>query len=62
MLVINRIELVAFNQPEEMRKLHGNNSAWLQKQLQSGDKVHQIRNMRQHVIPHDEVRLLSVNL
>ena len=49
-LVIDRIELVVFDQPQKMRKLKRQNCLRFEQNLQALDKIVQIRDLRQHVV------------
>ena len=57
MFVINRIELVTFHQPIEVRKFHGDDAIRLEKNFHSSDKVIQVGHMRQHVVAEQQIRL-----
>src|SRR6185503_16379025 len=55
MLVVNRVELIALDQPEQMRKLHRDHTASVEQLLHSRHKVIQRGNMRQHVVADQQV-------
>src|ERR1700741_4893952 len=58
-LVIDGVKLIFFHQTLKVRKLHGNYTVGLQENLQAGDKVVQIRNLREHIVSEEQVGSLS---
>src|ERR1700722_15038902 len=56
MLVINCVKFISLDQTEEMREFQSENSICVQENLQSLDKIIQVRNLRQHVVSEHQVR------
>ena len=57
MLVIDRVELDVLDQLEKMRKLDGHGAVGLQQQGDAGDKVIELRHMREHIVADDQIGL-----
>ena len=55
MLMIDRIELMLLDQPQDMGKFQRHRAMRFQRDPQSFDKIVDIRHMRQHVIPHNQI-------
>src|SRR6266478_5326243 len=59
MFVINRVELVFFHQPLQVRKLHGDHTRRLQQDFHPRHEVVQVRHLRENIIPEQQIRLFS---
>ena len=55
MFMVNRIELVACNQLQQMRKLHRNDALLAQDELHAADEVADIGHLCEHVVPDEQV-------
>src|SRR3978361_1169867 len=55
MFVINRVELHAFHQPQQVRKLDREHSLRLQQYLEAADEVVQLGNVREYIVCDDQV-------
>src|SRR4026207_889905 len=60
MLVVDRVELVAFHQPIQMRKLHGDDASRLEQDLHPGDKIVECGHVRQYVVTEQQIRLAGL--
>src|ERR1700722_773498 len=54
-LVVDRVELIVFNQTKQVRKLERQNAFRLQQDLQPFHKVVEVRHLRQDVVAENEV-------
>src|SRR5882672_5601404 len=57
MLVVDGIELDMFDQLEKVRKLDRRGTLGFQQQGYAGDEIIEQRDMRQHIVADDQVRL-----
>jgi hypothetical protein len=57
--VIDRVELVSLHQSHQMRKLHRDNAAGLERDLHAGNEIVQIRHLGQYVVSDQQIGLLS---
>src|SRR5208282_2166644 len=55
MLVVNRIELIEFNQAKQVRKFKREDPFWLQQDLQAFHKVVEVGHLREDVVADNEV-------
>ncbi len=55
MLVVDGVELVVLDQPQQVGKLQSQNTVGLQQNLQPFDEIVQVRNLRQHVVAEDQI-------
>ena len=55
MFVVDRVELRLFNQSQEVRKLHAQDAVFSQNEAKPADKVIDIRDMGQNVVPDQQV-------
>src|SRR5688572_26344535 len=60
MLVVNRVELVSFDEPLEMGKFHRNDTAGLEENFHPCDEIIQVGNMREHVIAKQQISLRAL--
>ena len=60
MLVINRVELIFCHQSLQVRKLHGDHARRLQQDLHACNEIIQVRHLRQHIVPKQQIRLLAL--
>ena len=58
--MINCIELTIFNETEDMRKLHCYHPFWSQRDFESFHEIINIWNVRQYIIPDEEVAIFAV--
>ena len=54
-LVVDRVELVLFDESREVRELHRDHTVGLQQQLDAGDEVVEVGDLGQHVVPDHQV-------
>src|SRR5579872_4777274 len=59
MFVINRVELIAFNETQQVGKLQRQNAVGLQQNLKAFDEVIQIWDLCKHIVPQHQVRTAS---
>src|SRR4029079_6345246 len=59
-LVVDGIERVVAHQFQQVRELHRDETILAQQQLQSGDKIVEGGNVRQHVIAQQQVGLAEL--
>jgi len=59
-LVVDGVELVAFDQALQMRELERHGSRRLKQRADPGDERVQIRNLREHVVAQDEIGLAAL--
>ena len=57
MLVVNRIELVLLHESIQMRKLHRDRAALAEQYLHARHEIIEIRNVREHIVAEQQVRL-----
>jgi len=57
MLMIDRIELILTHQIEQIGKFESGDARRLEQRGDAGNEIVDVRNMRQHVVGDDEVRL-----
>src|SRR4029077_95588 len=57
--VIDRIELVLRDQPQEMWKLEGGDARGLEQQGAASDEIIDVRNMRQNIVGRREIGLFA---
>src|SRR5258706_671215 len=57
MLMVNSIELIPFNQVQQMREFHRYQSVLFQEYLHARNKVIDVRNMGQNIIADQQVSL-----
>ena len=57
--MVNGIELGLFHQTQQMGKLQSNSATRFEGGFETTGKIIDIRNMREDVVAHDEVRLLA---
>ena len=55
MLVVNGVKLVARNELQQVRKLQGDDSLWLEGQPQPAHEVVQVGHVGQHVVADEQV-------
>src|SRR5204862_6853842 len=60
MIVVYGVELVDFDQARQVWECDRDHTLWLEQQLQACDEAVEIRNLRQHIIAHQQVGLLSL--
>ena len=60
MLMVDRVELVLFHQPQQVRELESENSSGLSKNLHSCNEVAKIGNLGKDIITHQQIRLFSL--
>ena len=60
MLVIDRIEVVGFDELQEVRKFDRDAAVMLEKDAQAGNEVVDVGNMGQNIVAHDEIGLPPV--
>ena len=56
MLVIDGVELVALDQPHEVRKFHGQRAGGLEQQRQAGDEIVEVGHVGEHVVANQTDR------
>src|ERR1700731_210482 len=56
MLVVNGIELIAFDKPLQMRELQRDDALRLQKKLHSADEIVEVGYLGKHIVAEDEIR------
>src|SRR5262245_4032581 len=59
MLVIDSVELVFGHQPLKVRKLQRDGACRLEQLPHASDEIIDVGNLRQHIVGHDQVRLLA---
>ena len=53
--MVDRIELIEFDQPKQVRKLKRENAVWLQQNLEAFHKIVQVGHLRQNIVAGDKV-------
>ena len=59
-LVIDRVELVVLDQPQQVRHLDRHHAVVGQQDLEAGDEVVEVRHVRHHVVGGDQVGALAL--
>src|SRR5688572_3799118 len=56
MLMVDRVELIAFHQPEQVRELQRENAVGLEQSPEPTDEVVQVRDLGEYVVADKEIR------